>query len=577
MGQQCGGKLYNGDPCPRKVVVGAEWCIFHYPEKTGELVEQFKIAFEEEKRRQEEEHPDYLDFVGFDFPDDIEFEKEVPTVNFNKAVFRGTIAFVITEQSKFVFKGNAFFNDVTFNNFVGFIGATFKGDAFFEGTVLSSLVFFGEVTFEGDVLFFGATFKGPTRFSEVTFKKVAEFTKVTFGDVEFDGVIFEGKADFIKATCEENAVFNRTTFEVDVAFTEAVFKKDVWFTNTTFKGSTTFSRTIFEEDVGFNGVTFEGRMDITRVTFKGDTQFKLTTFSGGAQFSETTFNKMSIFTEVNFNSYTIFSKINFQGTSFFEKNNVSNMVELTLPIIEEYFSITNTQWRKPENGKSSMYRISEPMFKKSGKLVISGSLGTTQDFIAGISLIEAEQENIEFNTEKWPQFYGRKIIIDEILLEKGDTSITSDQVAQIYRRLRENYEKAKRYPEAGDFYKGEMEVTRKYRRGAEGRSEKRPCTDPTWWLYSIYLALSKYGESISRPLIWLFGSWFTMIILQRYYQQAWITGVDLSSAETVLLRTFFAFFPFSKPVTFADFVLYVFGSLLIGLTFIAFRRRLERR
>ena len=403
------------------------WCIFHYPSKAGELVERFNREFVEERRKQEEEHLDFLDFTGFDFPDEVTFDKEFSIVYFRKAIFRKRANFTTIDEKSFVFAGDALFDGATFEGNAGFRRATFKGDAGFRR----------------------ATFKG---------------------DAGFDWATFEGGAWFGGATFEGEAVFYGATFEKDASFNEATFEVDALFGGVTFKEYGVFGGATFKEYAVFDETTFEGKAWFDRATFKGDVEF----------------------TELSISAQTSF------------KNTV----------IERKFRLNILKWGHPPENTSYTLDIRSPVFGEYGKLVITGSLGTTQDFMAGFSLLDTEFEKIEFIEEDWPRLYNRKTIIDEVFLTreteeniKPPHTLSPERVAQTYRRLRKNYEDARRYPNAGDFLIGEMEVTRKYTQDTDGTNIKRSYMDSTWILHSLYFLLGKYGESISRPLIWFSSIW----------------------------------------------------------------------
>jgi len=525
--QKCAVKLHNDESCLREVVPGSEWCIFHYPEKTGELAERFEKAFLEEMLRQEKMDR-FFDFTGFDFPNmlffELSFSKEV---YFDKAVFRREVSFGDPYQDVIlVFREFARFDLATFEESAYFDGVNFKGGVGFDSTTFKGGAGFRETTFEGVALFNGATFEGIAGFNEATFK---------------------GDARFIRTTFKEGAIFDRTTFE-----------ESAWFFSATFKGDVEGS---FERSVRF-----------TRATFKGDAWFDEVTFKGDAYFLRTTFKENLELNDLQVSNELIFSQI----------------------ILEKRFTLRIEKWmlKTTDTGKTSIYsvQIRDPIVNTNGKIVIKGKLGVnTPEIIAGISILNTELEKVEFIDETWMHEFNepkrRKIIIDEILLSKQIEhgaeprfEITPDQVAQTYRRLRENYEKAKRYSEAGDFLIGEMEVIRKYKPGLPTKNSKRPWYDPTKILFSLYYALGKYGESISRPLL----SAVALILLAAEFTCFYTYDPNTKISIVVhflasLQKTLEAFFPFNKSLTPFDLYMKLVGSLLLALTFIALRRRLERR
>ena len=463
----------------------------------------------DERRKQEEEHPDFLDFTGFDFPDDITFDKNFSTVYFREAIFRKRANFSRFDEKPSVTEEDLLFFGITFEGNAVFDGATFEGNAEFVG-----------VTFEGNAEFIGATFEGYAWFSGTTFNKMAEF----------DGV--------------------------------------------TFKGYTPFYRATFNEIVGFVTTVFEGYAGFVGATFKGEAGFVGATFEGEALFDEATFEGDAVFDGVTFKGYTAFTMLSISSQILFEK-----------PTIERIFILHISQLKQHCENDGYSVDIRGPLFDEYGKFVITRSLGTTQGFIAGISFLDTEMEKIEFIEEDWPRLYNRKTIIDEVFLTKEiednvepPHTLSPERVAQTYRRLRKNYEDARRYSDAGDFLIGEMEVTRKYKQDTEGINIKRSYMDSTWILHSLYFLFGKYGESVGRPLIWLSSIW---IIVSELYFFFVYKPLEYSHFVWCLLEssyiTLSAMFPFTSIMTPFDFFMKLIGSLLIGLIFIALRRRLERK
>jgi len=248
--------------------------------------------------------------------------------------------------------------------------------------------------------------------------------------------------------------------------------------------------------------------------------------------------------------------------------------------------------KKSYNNEKSMYSVQlrDPLQKTDGKIIVTGDLGiNSQDTLAGISLLNTELDKVEFIDETWMHEDNdsnrRKIIVDETFFvqqieQEGmpPIKVTRDQVAQVYRRLRENFEQAKRYSDAGDFLIGEMEVIRKFKPGSPTKHSKRAWHDSTKILYGLYYLLGKYGESISRPFL---GSIFVLVGATVAYCNATLNQIGTTSKieyfSQSLFKTVNAFFPFSRPLDPYDLLIKAIGTLLLGLTFISMRRRLERR
>jgi len=196
---------------------------------------------------------------------------------------------------------------------------------------------------------------------------------------------------------------------------------------------------------------------------------------------------------------------------------------------------------------------------------------------------------------------------------------TIDDVTQMYRLLRTNYEEHKRYSEAGDFFIGEMDMLRlrpvynseflnslrlRITRVQEakgqtkevepsrpvessnqgiGEGAKRVVTD-IWvcflsWLYRIvcwvrtnvisivawYDYLGRYGESIIKPAI---VSAIAILMFGYVYES--------QNPGNGILRSIGLFFQIYGVVSAVELFERLAGALLLALLFIALRRNLER-
>ncbi|NVM23676.1 MAG: pentapeptide repeat-containing protein, partial [Desulfobacterales bacterium] len=400
----------------------------------------------------------------------------------NKIEFKGDFQKVILNSAIFrlqvqfksaIFKKEVMFIGTTFRRNTNFRDATFKRDAIFINATLSGMTLFKYATFEKDAIFGGATFKKRAMFIDTTFRR----------SVRFKGVKFSRYTTF------KRVIFNTANFK------DAIFETDANFGGTIFKGTANFRGAIFEGRAWFNYVTFEGNVRFNGATFMEDSRFRLRIFS------IMNFNRITIEREFNIN-------INWMPVKY-EKGIMSYSVQIRNPIIG-----------------------------KKGKIVISGSLGVKEkEYVAGISLLNTDLSKIEFIDESWIIENGRKTIIDEIFLRKQIEFPSPNQLAQTYRRLRDNYENAKRYSEAGDFFIGEMEILRKHDPSILNRI-----------LYTIYNILSKYGESVEWPIVWIFLSIILIALIRCAFLRR--APVELSARSREFINSLFltvkAFFPFNR-------------------------------
>ena len=405
-------------------------------------------------------------------------------------------------------------------------------------------------------------------FPEIDFSNIVkEFKELT----EFNKTIFHGNVTFKYIDFARNAIFNGVMFlgvasfigvkfTGGVQFRETTFSEITMFDGATFSELTWFFQTVFLKTVGFNDTTFSGITMFDKVTFEKNTGFNRVTFKGVSQFNNAIFNENAVF-------------INLQIFKTLEFNQI---------IIQRILTLLVGKWMpqtiNPQYQSICLVQIRNVIIKENGKFIISGSLGAVSlELVAGISLLNNDLTLFEFIDETWiregGKQNGRKIIIDEIFLEKqaeGEEKLpynpTPDHVSQTYRRLRDNYENARRYSEAGDFYIGEMEILRKYGPSLLNRI-----------LYNVYDILAVYGESVSWPLIWILIlvpsiAGFRCIFLRNPPLELFLVEYFKELSSTVK-----AFFPFNRISKIRDILTRLVGSLLLGLTFIAIRRRLERR
>ncbi|PKP38374.1 MAG: hypothetical protein CVT98_05135 [Bacteroidetes bacterium HGW-Bacteroidetes-15] len=129
-----------------------------------------------------------------------------------------------------------------------------------------------------------------------------------------------------------------------------------------------------------------------------------------------------------------------------------------------------------------------------------------------------------FEKIKWAKKGGRKAVYDESTVMRQDC----EYVAEIYRKLRLNYEKNLRFSEAGDFYIGEMEMRRKSVK-LVGREIKNKILNLIFRNISLiawYRNFSYYGENYFLPVVWMFL--ITLVFAFYYYSPGdFFTGFDI--------------------------------------------------
>ena len=540
------------------IVDGKRWCSFHAPLENkdgsptnkkiwgdekysgteykewfyGKISELRETALKEQKT---------LNLSGVVFPGKANFANvEFPEVDFSHARFEGNADF---QNARFSY-GNAHFPSVKFcgeANFSGamfsdvdvdfkdtefngktrfshikcnggnaiFKNATFKAGAHFEGAEFSH----GDVNFEnarfcGDnkddfSSFTSAKFSGgDTSFRDAQFGKSVSFQKVRFddGEVEFENAEFQEDANFQGVEfCNGRKGFNKTTFIDKADFQNAQFLNGcAFFEQAKFYGDTDFSSAVFNEGVDFREAEFKGKTNFDTTKFKTwDTFFSNAKFLGGdADFKNAYFEWNAYFENTQFRWNAIFSEAEFKKSAHFEEAFFGR---------DTYFRNTVFSSGIGEvNFKKSKFK-GKTDFKSSGK---NGDLNSFQgeiDFsgakFLGDPIDEVTFENRTFQKrtsfrgctfEKAPRFHGCSLHQDTDFTDARFLDRQGDEATRAYRTLKLDMEEKRAREEHLMFYALEME--------SRQRTTKKKLLK---FLSSLYGMTADYGQSVSRPLLWL--------------------------------------------------------------------------
>jgi uncharacterized protein YjbI with pentapeptide repeats len=366
-----------------------------------------------------------------------------------------------------VFKGEAVFSSANFNG-PATIEASFEGVAEFEGT-----------TFEKETDLSGTVFSNQTRWKKAVIKGNCEFYGTIFKQIAVFEMTFEGTADFEGAEFEAEANFSNARFKKAVNL-HTLFKRSL-FLDTIFEQEVDFSHAIFVEEAAFTKTKFLGNADFTGVTFNGETTFA---------FPE--FRKLAIFVGTRFQGRLSFSGPSFRADDTLEPGPVFSLARFS------------------DESNARFYRtdLSHALFHN------------------------CDVDNVTFSSVVWrkrPETKKLMAFEEVIPLEDGQVSALRLEdgsrdyglIAQLYQRLKKNYDDRLDYWAADDFHYGEMEMQRL----------AVPTLGPLLGLRQFYhrhLSLaawyrrgSSYGNSYVRPAGWLlfvlvlFAALFPLTGLQR--------------------------------------------------------------
>jgi uncharacterized protein YjbI with pentapeptide repeats len=198
---------------------------------------------------------------------------------FGSVEFRGANFTEVADFNGVRFAGEACFDDVQFNQDVGFCRAQFTGDASFMGTRFEGIAKFGAVCFSGEVAFFRAKFMSSAGFEGTQFTgKTTWFDSARFtGETSFSGAQFMGEASFMGSRFEAYYVsFVKVRFEGKAFFMGAYLTQ------------ANFAETEFESDALFDEAELPGQVKFTGARLAGVASFDGTQF-GSASFDRAHF------------------------------------------------------------------------------------------------------------------------------------------------------------------------------------------------------------------------------------------------------------------------------------------------
>jgi uncharacterized protein YjbI with pentapeptide repeats len=440
--------MSNGKPCglstlTHLVVNGEYRCIFHHQIKQGENEASFRSSIAEKlKAELGDPNRDTIDLTGYVFPSynfsGMEFKK---SLILEKAEFQQGVSF---KGCKFSGSWTHFTGAIFQGETVDFSGANFAGDriefskaqfksqhTIFRDSIFANRgTYFIQTHFSGRSVFFdGAAFDTDyTSFSKARF----EAQVVNFSHAKFvrEQAVFK-EASFVGITLFRNAHFVGKSADFDFAG----FEGDVTdFDSTRFQVQiASFRDARFEgQRSGFTATEFEGReTDFSNAHFKGkETQFNSTRFGGyETNFLGTHFESgRTDFVYAVFQGEKVdFREVQFGGQISFRHTNLSRVQFRGTDLREVQF--LDVQWCALP--KKRFWALPQP---------VRNAL--------------FDEAMMRGKVREWPM--RTRLPMRIIRPNRSELEL----VCSGYRQLKQNYEDNRNYAEAGDFYYGEMEMTR---------------------------------------------------------------------------------------------------------------------
>ncbi|TAJ09095.1 MAG: pentapeptide repeat-containing protein [Nitrospirae bacterium] len=359
---------------------------------------------------------------------------------------------------------------------------------------------------------------GPIDFTDSTFEN-ADFSAIEFeSGVKFEKSIFRKQSTFEEAKFKGIASFAEAYFASGIDFSVAHFIEETSFKGTRFEGLPLFESTQFGQKATFISAKFKMGATFDKVIFEADVNFSLAVFSGYAKFSDKVQFKKSAgfwqveFAEAAFLNTTCAEKMDFTGAVFNGRFSYWECLQQEMLFVASRFQAGALFVGKRESllFSDSKYVNFDETFFGQPNLVHFQHVDLSRCSLLGVDLRE-----IDFSLGVWrrPGRMGtwRRNVLFTIRPEK--TVRAELEVA--YRQIRQSFEDRRNYPQAGDFYYGEMEQRRK-RSLEQGHLPL---------LTILYMGLSGYGQKPARALLVLLGYLVSITLLYSYL------GMELSEAS----------------------------------------------
>ena len=377
---------------------------------------------------------------------------------------------------------------------------------------------------------------------------------------DLSGLTFEQPASFRAAKFKGGANFQYCTFKKGADFSHAEFLGAARFEGSRFDDHTRFSRAAFGKSV-FDWARLE-KASFDRSTFKKAASFYECAFFGGADFRDAVFRGKSYFTGSEFDAGTDFSGSEFAQPMHFRDvkakcpslvkfdGNVSNVSFLDTDLKEIAFG-SRTTWSPRPAGADGKIRSRRP-----GRAASRHSIYSIWN-------------------KKWRTY-------DEKILDDGgrDLGLNHENIKNVYRDLRDNFDRNLAYDVSGGFFVREMEVSRIYKNDVNGRIIKRHPLRRIFTWHAAYNILSEYGQSLGRPLLCLaaiFGAGLSLLWFPTGVSHAQDVSIgDCLRDSAVRTLTSMMPIPFSAPPTEVDIGLKIASLPALGTFLVALRRRFEK-
>jgi uncharacterized protein YjbI with pentapeptide repeats len=509
----CPMLMHDGRPCGRPAIErypavgGSPVCLMH----SGNPTKSIK-AFEEEVERILSESGESLaDFTRFVFVGGRGGRRRIAA----ECVFQHATFLHDAHFARVVFEKGADFSAATFKRRAVFIGTIFKKDAHFSESLFEGEAHFARSRFQGATDFTGAEFRGPVK------GRAARFD----GPAHFVGARLGGLASFVEVIFSDEADFEAVVFLAVAEFTGASFHGKVSFHLCQFRKVVDLSWVHFGREASFAGTSFTLHADFTSAYFNvGD--FSRATFTKGASFYGSQFGGLAYFAAAVFDDVVTFSNAQFDKKVTFSGAVFADLCDLCGAEFKDLAIFSGATFRGPAEFRETAFRedktgLSGPVFSLA-RFECPKDVCFQKAYLGQAVFFNCDVSEVNFSNVRWARRSGNgKAMVHEerAFVEKAEIwepsfgvtdglaapTDSADErnyvlIAELYQQLKKNYDDRRDYWTAGDFHYGEMEMKR--------LSSPHRNKLLRWWhrnlgLVGLYRAASEYGESYTRPVVWL--------------------------------------------------------------------------
>ena len=302
---------------------------------------------------------------------------------------------------------------------------------------------------------------------------LADFNGFVFPTSDYANRRFIAKCRFDGAIFIQRTTFAFTKFAQTADFSRARFTHEAIFASTGFSRGAYFVGTRFEQNVHFSHSIFVGRANFLSSRFADAAQFDETKFTREPQDGD---EPAAIFCRVVFEKpdRVLFYQADL-GHALFHNCDISGV------------NFSDVIWCRRANGKRMCFE--EMIEPKQWQL---DPPPKAQELLSPVSRQRFVAKRFEQLTHGVPLSLQSR--------EHDPNPRNYRVIAELYQRLKKNYDAHCDYWTAGDFHYGEMEMKRL---ASPRRNKILRWLHTHMGLVAWYKYASEYGESYMRPALWL--------------------------------------------------------------------------